>query len=118
MVDIAKLGAFKVLTLTVEKFPVTAPTTFVEMPTEEMKFAFKKGVDIKSVAVYEVAVFTVVDITVPAVKLLTTKEEIKTEFWGARIKLPLLPVIYAAAPELPDVVWLPYTWRPWTAMSS
>jgi hypothetical protein len=52
-------------------------------------------------------VFTAVDTIVPAIKLLTAKEEMKTEFLGERIKLPLFPVMYAIAPELPEVVWFP-----------
>jgi hypothetical protein len=55
---------------------------------------------------------------VPAIKLLTAKEEMKTEFLGERIKLPLFPVMYAIAPELPEVVWFPNIWIPSTAMSS
>jgi hypothetical protein len=117
-VDAIKLGAFRVLTLMVEKFPVTACIVFVDMLIEEMEVASKYGVLMKSVAVKEVAVFIAVDIIVPATKLLTCKEEIKTEFLAARTKLPLSPVIYAIAPELPEVVWFPNIWSPWTAMSS
>jgi hypothetical protein len=83
-----------------------------------MEVASKYGVLMKSVAVKEVAVFIAVDIIVPATKLLTSKEDMKTEFLAARIKLPLSPVIYAIAPELPEVVWFPNIWSPWTAMSS
>ena len=117
-VDATKLGAFSVLTFRVEKFPVTPWIVFVDMLTEEMEVASKYGVDMKSVAVKEVAVFTAVDIIVPATKLLTSKEDMKTEFLAARIKLPLFPVIYAIAPELPEVVWFPNIWIPSTAMSS
>ena len=65
--------------------------------------------DRKEVNVKEVPVVAVVLMTFVAVRVLTNREETYTEFWAAKIRFPLLPVMYAAAPVLPAVVWLPYT---------
>jgi hypothetical protein len=106
-VDMAKLGALSVLTVTVEKFPVVALIVLVDIWDEDMAAVFRMGVDIKRDAVKEVAVVAVVEITFITDNELTCNEEILTEFLGAKIRLPPSPVMYACAPELADVVWSP-----------
>ena len=86
-----KLGAFKVLTVRVEA-NISFDTICVDdMPDVEIKLAFIKGDDIKTVAVKDGAV--ALDMTLLAVRELTNREDINTEFWAARIRFPLLPVM-------------------------
>jgi hypothetical protein len=61
------------------------------MPDVEMNEAFMKGVDMNTVAVKDGAV--ALDMTLFAVKLLTIREEMYTEFWAAMTRFPLLPVM-------------------------
>ena len=49
--------------------------------------------DRKEVRVKEVPVVAVVLTTLVAVKVLTKREDTYTESWGAKIRLPELPVI-------------------------
>jgi hypothetical protein len=92
-VDMAKLGALSVLTVTVEKFPVVALIVLVDIWDEDMAAVFRMGVDMKSVAVKELATPDVVLTTFTTCKLLTCNEEILTEFLGAKIRLPPSPVM-------------------------
>jgi hypothetical protein len=77
-VDTTKLGALRVLTVRVEA-NISFDTICVDdMPDVEMNEAFMKGVLIKTVAVKDGAV--ALDMTLFAVKLLTIREDIYTEF--------------------------------------
>jgi len=49
--------------------------------------------DRKEVRVKEVPVVAVVDITLVAVRVLTKRDDTYTESWGAKMRLPELPVI-------------------------
>jgi hypothetical protein len=49
--------------------------------------------DRKVVNVKEVPVVAVVDTTFVAVRVLTKREEMYTEFWAAMTRFPLLPVM-------------------------